>query len=487
MEHHPDPQRQPDMSSDQELNHRLGAFDLFTIGFGAIIGVGWVITIGDWINMAGGPYAAILAFLAGGVLLLPVALVFGELTAAIPVAGGAIIYTQRTFGTQAAFFTGWFLTLAYIMMCPWEVIAIGQLAESLIPAMKVIPLYTMGDYTIYLPTLLLCIVIAVTIFLLNNQGVEQAAKVQKLLVLVLLCISTAVILVAAFGGELGNTFPAAAPTSKNPDGAFLTGFLMVLASTPFFYSGFDTIGQEAEEVKSDANARRIGLVSPMSLCTASVFYAAVILAISMVLPWQQMLGLSLPAAEVFSVGMGLSLVKNIVIIGAFCGLLTTLNSFFVAGARVLLSMGRSHMIPEGFARVHPRYKTPVAANTLIGVVSLAGAFLGKSVLLPITNVCSLGFMLAWLMVCLASLKLKKTCPDLPRPLNVPRWLNILAVVFAGGMLLLLVVPGSPGALVWPLEVGIVLLWLILGIVFRVVTSRKHPVLLHSRHGDSRHF
>ena len=130
------------------------------------------------------------------------------------------------------------------------------------------------------------------------------------------------------------------------------------------------------------------------------------------------------------------------------------------------------MIPEGFARVHPRHKTPVAANCFIGAVSLAGAFLGKSVLLPITNVCSLGFMLAWLMVGLSALRLKKLRPDLRRPLAVSRRTNLLAIFSAAGMLLLLVVPGSPGALAWPLEIGIVLAWFALGAALSLLRSRR---------------
>ena len=132
--------------SSESLSRRLGAFDLFTIGFGAIIGVGWIIVIGDWINLGGGPYATALAFLVGALLLLPIALVFGELTSAVPVAGGAIVYAQMAFGKRVSFLTGWFLTLSYIMMCPWEIIAIGQLTETLFPAMKVLPLYTVGEF-----------------------------------------------------------------------------------------------------------------------------------------------------------------------------------------------------------------------------------------------------------------------------------------------------------------------------------------------------
>lgn len=455
-------------ANPQVLEKKLGALDLFTIGFGAIIGVGWIVMIGEWINLGGGPYATALAFLVGSVFLLPISMVFGEFSAAIPKAGGAIIYTEQAFGQRASYFTGWFLTLAYIMMCPWEVVAIGQLAETLIPALKVLPLYTIQGYTIYLPTLILCILVACSILAINNIGVDQVAGVQKILVFFLLAISMIAIIVSLLRGSLQNTLPSSVSTPLNPEGSFLIGFLTVLAMTPFFYSGFDTIGQGVEEVSALSNARRIGLVSPLSVCTAAIFYVIVILAVSMAVPWYELLSMNLPAAEVFSVGLGMNFLKVIVIGGAFCGLITTLNSFFIAGARVLLSMGRAQMIPSYFAKVHPRYHTPINANYIIGILSLAGAFLGKSVLLPITNVCSFGFMLAWFMVGLSSIRIKRQQPNLKSPFAIPMWVNHIAVVTSGAMLVLLVFPGSPGALAWPLEIGIVIAWLFLGVIFYVL-------------------
>jgi APA family basic amino acid/polyamine antiporter len=409
------------------LEKNLSNFDLFTTGFGAIIGVGWVIVIGEWINKGSGPLSTAAAFLFGALLLIPIAMIFGELSVAMPVAGGAIVYTLKAFGKKTSFFTGWFLTLAYIMLCPWEVIAIGQLIETLFPSIKTIPLYTIGQHTIYFPTLIICVIVALLIFYINNVGIKKAAQVQNILVIILFSMSIIIIIFSLIYGKIENILPVSAPTPMNPSGSLVFGFLSIVAISPFFYSGFDTIGQEAEEVGENTNKKRAGSIPYKAIICAAVFYALIIIAISTIIPWQQLLELNLPAAEAFSIGLGMDFMKVMVILGAMCGIITTLNSFFVAGARVLLSMGRAKMIPTAFSKVHKKHKTPVTANTFIVIISIIGSFLGKSLILPIINVCSFGFMLAWFMVGVSALKIKKDYPDLIRGWQKMKYENRLPV------------------------------------------------------------
>lgn len=458
--------------SRQQLSKRLHPFDLFTIGFGAIIGVGWILVVGDWVQAGGGPLGTTLAFLVGMLCLYPIARVFGSLTVAMPIAGGAFIYTLHAFGRRLAFITGWLLTLAYVMMAPWEIIAIGELAQTLFSGLATIPLYQIGSQTVYLPTVILCLCVAGAMILINRTGVEKVTRIQKLLVILLLCISVLIIVVSLLVGKIANLKPLVSATSSNPTGSFWVGFVAVLTLTPFFYSGFDTISQGAEEVDSASENRQIGVLSGMSIWSAGTFYCLIIPAICMVVPWQQMVTMNLPAAEVFSTGHGLFILKALVIIGAFCGLLTTLNSFYVAGARLILSMGREGLLPASFARIHPRYKTPSVSNAIIGALCIAGCFLSKSLLLPIVNVCSLGYMFAWLAVSLAALRFRKR-PNLQFVYPIPQTMNYIAVVMAVIMLLLLLIPGSPGALKWPLEIGIVGIWIFLGVAAYVWGRSQH--------------
>ena len=144
-----------------EMKKSLSLFNFFTIGFGAIIGTGWVLLVGDWMILGGGPYPAMIAFAIGALFLVPIGMVFGELTAAIPISGGIIEYTDRTFGRPLGFFTGWMLLLGNAPLCPWEAIAISTLLTDRFGAfpalawLRSVKLYTILGADVYLwPTVI---------------------------------------------------------------------------------------------------------------------------------------------------------------------------------------------------------------------------------------------------------------------------------------------------------------------------------------------
>src|SRR6266542_6965852 len=84
------------------LSRTLTAVEYFTFGFGTMVGVGWVVLIDDWLAR-GGPGGAMLGFLLGGILLLPVARTYGRLVRQIPDAGGEIAYAEGVFPRSISF------------------------------------------------------------------------------------------------------------------------------------------------------------------------------------------------------------------------------------------------------------------------------------------------------------------------------------------------------------------------------------------------
>lgn len=454
-----------------ELGKKLSLFDFFAIGFGAIIGVGWVISVGDWIDVGGGPLSVILAFAIGAALLLPIGKVYGNLSSKYAKAGGALVFAQMAFGKRFGFLTGWFLALGYIMLCPWEVIAIGQIAETLFPALRTIPLYSMGDYTIYLPTLAVNLSIAGIIIFSNFTGVDKVARIQRVLVIGLMVVGAVAIISALGLGKSAGEVLTISTTPQNPDGSLVAGIVAVLTITPFYFAGFDTIPQEAEEYKVPGDKKGICRMVVLSIGAACVFYILIIVGISCAMPWTEVISYDLPAAAAYEHGLGLPIIAKIIIIGALCGLISTLNSFFMSGARVLFALGREGMVARKLAAIHPKYHTPYMANTVVAVVAIAGSFLGKSFLLPITNVCSFCFVLAWMMASLASWKLRKQ--DNEDAASSPKtfW-YITAIASCVLLLLLLVLPWSSGALAWPLEWALVLAWLAVGVVMYVLRTAK---------------
>ena len=131
------------------MKKTLSLWNFFTIGFGAIIGTGWVLQVGDWMVVGGGPVPAMIAFLLGAIFLVPVGAVFGELTAAIPISGGIVEYVDRSFGRTLSYITGWLLALGNGILCPWEAIAISTLVSEMFGSLpglewlRAVKLYTM--------------------------------------------------------------------------------------------------------------------------------------------------------------------------------------------------------------------------------------------------------------------------------------------------------------------------------------------------------
>src|SRR5215472_12998017 len=123
-----------------QLARKLRPTDYFALGFGAMVGVGWLVVMDDWLER-GGPLGAILGFAIGGAALLPIGYVYGQLVMAMPDAAGEIAYTARAFPRSVSFATGWIMLLAYLIVCPWEAVAIGKIVAYLFPALDSMELY----------------------------------------------------------------------------------------------------------------------------------------------------------------------------------------------------------------------------------------------------------------------------------------------------------------------------------------------------------
>ena len=121
------------------LARKLRLADFFSLGFGTMIGVGWLVVMDDWLSR-GGPLGVVLAFSIGGAALLPIGIVYGHLVRAMPDAAGEIAYTGAAFPRAVSYATGWMMLLAYYIVCPWEAVAIGRIAGYLFPSLNRIEL-----------------------------------------------------------------------------------------------------------------------------------------------------------------------------------------------------------------------------------------------------------------------------------------------------------------------------------------------------------
>lgn len=438
-----------------ELKKAIGGFGFFALAFGSMIGVGWITALGGWFEQAG-PVGAIFAFAAGGTLMLIIGLCYAEVTPMLPVTGGEVAYAYKAFGTSHAFVIGWFLAFGYLSVSAFEAISVGLVLSFLFPQIDVLPLYEIAGSTVYTSHLLLALVFTGFITAINYFGVGIASRVQVVLtVLFLLC---AVLFVASgiAGGGIGNLAPYFGDSALGSGG--LAGMLAVFVTVPFWYVGFDTIPQAAEERREDSPLHRLGLYVVLAIIFSTVFYIAIILGAGMAGPWRDIVGEDLPTAAAFSAAFESQALVRLVLVAGLIGLLTSWNGFFLAGSRVLFSLGRGRIIHESFGRTHARYGTPTKAVLFSGLVTFLSALLGRGAIIAFVDVGSFCIALAFLGVALSLIRLRKAFPDLERPYRMPGGSALAYVAAAGSLFILCVMlaPGSPSQLVWPLE------WLILG-------------------------
>jgi amino acid transporter len=444
------------------------------LGLGAIIGMSWIVYTKDWLA-SGGSLGAVLGFVIGGLLLIPVGKVYAELTPALPVAGGEVAFSYKAFGPWVAFMSAWFLAFGYVMICPFETVALGWLLEHIIPGIKTEALYEVGGRVISASSILPGLLMGAAVIGLNCLGVKISARFQMVATgIMLLCVLTFA-LVAFFKGSLANLQPLFSSRGTSLAGV-AAALLSVIVVVPFFMSGFDAIPQAAEESGKDVKPQELGLAVIVSIVMGICFYVTIILAVALCMPWNELKQFDMPTAQVFDAAFGYAWATKLVLVTALLGLVTSLNGFFLASTRVLFSAGRGGLIPAWFGRLNQKYRTPVNAILFVGLFAMIGPFLGKAILSPIVHAGSFAFVSVWFVTCLCAIRIRRCFPDLRRPYRVKHTVTLyFGAVVALGLALFFVVPGSPETLAWPHEVVIIVAWILLGLVFYLLRQRSNDM------------
>jgi Amino acid transporters len=468
-----------DANKDKGQVHKtLSNFDYFNIGFGAIVGIGWILMVGDWVILGGGPLAAIIAFFIGGIILLPIAACFGELATAMPISGGIVEYIDRAFGKKASFLAGWLLAFGDGIVCPWEALAVTTIMTELVsaywPWLLDIKLYEIFGSTVYLWPLLFGIAAACCVILQNFRGAASMASLQKNLTRMLFLGMTIAMVISFWRGGVHNFMPffeyVQGPVAITGGEHFVEALISVLVLTPYFYTGLDTIPDQAEEAKSGINWKNYGRVIGLTVIASAVFYGICIYSFSTIIPWTSFIERPIPALAVLrDINPYLAIFMLAI---ATLSPLGPMNSLFSATSRILLAMGRKGQLPQVFAKVD-RKGTPKAACILLSILTLIGPFLGYHMLLPLTEIAGLAFILPCTMVAGACLKFRRQYPELKRPYQVPGgkfgiWLGILAGSFLTGLLLIPFSPVSLDSLEW----GILSGWITLGVLLYIKSEKE---------------
>ena len=375
------------------LARKLGLRDYFSLAFGTMIGVGWLVLMDDWLGR-GGPFGAMLAFGIGGFLLLPIGYVYGEWVKRLPDAAGEAAYTAQVFPPLVSYFTGWVMLLAYFIVCPWEAVAVGKLAGYLIPALNSLELYRIQGQPVFLPRLLLGILMTLFLAVLNYRGIRGSATFQGWATTAVLVLFAIVAGASASHGALANFHPgfSAAP---------LVSVLLVLQIVPYFMTGFESVPKAAEEAHQEFRSRGFFHAIVLALFVGALFYVLAIAAVSFAAPWPSLLGKRFATAAAFGQAMGTQWPVRLILFAAVFGLFQCFNGNFVAASRLLFSFGRRGTIPARFAAVHPIFQTPSAAIMGVTFATLAALLLGDALLVPVTEVGSMASACGWLAASLS--------------------------------------------------------------------------------------
>jgi len=375
------------------LAHKLKLHDYFALAFGTMIGTGWLVLMDDWLGR-GGPLGAILAFVLGAVILLPVGYVYGQWVKRLPDAAGEAAYTAQVFPPIVSYVTGWVMLLAYFAVCPWEAIALGKIAAYIFPALDSVELYRVAGQPVFLPRLLLGTALTVFLATVNYRGIRLSANFQRAVTSLVLFLFVVVAGISAFHGAPANFHPVfgAAPFAS---------ILLTLQIVPFFLTGFESVPKYAEEASADLHPRTYMRAIALALGVGAFFYALSIASVAYIGPWQGLLGKRFATAIAFEQALGARWPVDLILTIAMFGLFQCFNGNFVASTRLLYAYSRNGSVPLQLSRIHPRFQTPNIAVLVVAAGTAVALFLGDAALVPVTEVASAASAFGWFAACVS--------------------------------------------------------------------------------------
>jgi basic amino acid/polyamine antiporter, APA family len=436
------PVTEADLKGSGKLKKVLTAWSLTAIGLGATIGTGVFVLTGQVAaNQAGPAITVSLLVAAFGSALA--ALCYAELASFLPVPGSAYSYTYATLGEVIAWLIGWNLLLEYGMSASavavsWSAYVVNLLDDwgiNFLPKvltnapLKAVNDHIQGTGAIFnVPAALIIAAMSYVCYvgMRETAGLNTAMVSLKVLIIV-------VFIIAGIGYINTANWHPYIPANTGSFGHFgWTGVLQGAGIIFFSYVGFDTASTTALEARNPQRDLPIGIIGALLI---SVFlYVGMSMVLTGMVPYTQ-LGVDAPVAvaldahpQLNHIGMG-----AIVKIGAIVGMTSVVLGSLLGQPRILLAMADDGLLPPAIARVHPKHKTPHVATVVSGVIFalVAGVF----PLDILADLISIGVLLAFVVVCLGVLVLRRTRPDVPRPFRVPfaPVTCVVGALFCGGM------------------------------------------------------
>jgi len=437
-----------------QLRRSLGPWNLTALGIGSIIGTGIFVLTGTAASQNAGP-ALVLSMIISAVGCAFSGLCYAEFAAMVPVAGSAYTYAYATAGEIFAWIIGWDLILEYALST--STVAVGwsgyfvSLAKDVgiaIPAALAAPPFN-------LPAMVIVLLVAALLVI----GIKESADTNTLLVAIKAIVLIVFVVAGAAYVKRANLTPFI-PPNEGSFGQFGWSGVLRGAGVMFFaYIGFDAVSTAAQEARNPARDMPIGILASLVICT--VIYILVAIVLMGIVPYRDLM-----VPDPLAVGIdatGLRWLSPVIKVAAIFGLFSTMLVNLLAQTRIFYSMSRDGLLPPVFSRIHPRSRTPHVSTILTGTIIAAVS--GLTPIGVLAQLVSIGTLLAFVLVSIGVIVLRKTAPDAPRPFRTPA---VPAVPIAGAVICLAQMIGLPIA-TWERLV----IWLGAGLVIYFAYGRWH--------------
>ena len=427
------------------LRRSLGPWNLTALGIGAIIGTGIFVLTGTAASMNAGP-ALVISMVISAVGCVFSGLCYAEFASMVPVSGSAYTYAYATIGELVAWIIGWDLILEYALATSTVAVGWSGYFVSFMHDLGVDVPMSLAIAPSNLPAA--AIVLVVTTLLVI--GIRESANTNTALVIIKASVLVVFIVAGASYVRMENLTPFI-PPNEGSFGSFGWSGILRGAGVMFFaYIGFDAVSTAAQEAKNPARDMPIGILLSLGICT--VLYILVAIVLIGIVPYSK-----LNVADPLAVGIdatGLRWLSPFIKVAAIFGLFSTMIVNLLGQTRIFYSMSRDGLVPPLFARVHPRFRTPHVSTMLTGCIIALVA--GLTPINALSQLVSIGTLLAFVLVSIGVIVLRKTAPDLPRPFRTP---FVPAVPIIGALVCLAQMIGLP-IVTWER----LIIWLVAGLV-----------------------